>query len=162
MAHGAARGQGILNGRGNGPGMAKGHGNALASAFGHAISLVTSAFGRGNAPGKANSRGNSVARGRGFGHASVGNPGHNALSTRSSHSKNPSHKDGSQLISDLPANHAEELKPDTTYSGHDRYVFPNLIFSPELEADRGERSDPDAVASDLNVTVTRKLASPPG
>jgi hypothetical protein len=34
-----------------------------------------------------------------------------------------------QLVPDLAANNPEELNPDTTYAGYDRYVFPNLTFS---------------------------------
>ena len=53
-------------------------------------------MGRGgaNAPGMAHSAGKGAARGggSGFGHASVGNPGHNALSTLSSHSQHTSDK----------------------------------------------------------------------
>jgi hypothetical protein len=86
MGHGGGKGVGVAHGRSNGP----------ATALGRAISQITTALGRGNGPGISNGRGNGPAHGRGFGfgQASVANPGHNALSGRSSHSQNTSHRGG--------------------------------------------------------------------
>jgi hypothetical protein len=214
--------------------MAKGHGNALTTALGRAIGLVARAFGRGNSPGMANSRGNGAAHGRGFGfsHASVGNPGHNALSARSSHSQNTSPKNGShdggssssnsQLghslaqdqtvhstnpdqamqvgdrgpdsvqpgtdpeadpakafnpqtihsdpsdvstlgvqFSQLPTNNGGGLIPDTIHSGLYGFVIGKLTSGLELQTDPSGTSDPDTIGSDIDITVTRGLASVP-
>ena len=50
------------------------------------------------------------------------------------------------------------MNPDTIHSGHDGFVIGNPTSSPELQADRGETSDPNTIASDLDVSVTGRIA----
>jgi hypothetical protein len=163
--------------------MAKGHGNALTAALGRAIGLVAKAFGRGNGPGMAKGRGNGpgvtkgrgdgAARGRGVSHASVGNPGHHALSTRSSHSQNTSHKDGSHddgnfsshsqlghsLAADPTSNSTNadqasqigDQPPDSVQSDPDQQANPGKTFSPKTI-----HSDPSDVLT-LQVQLVSNL-----
>ena len=95
MGKGAKGGE-VGPGGSKGLGVAHGLGNGLATALGRAIGLVAKALGRSNSPEMSKSGGNGTTHGRGFGfsHASPGNPGHNALSGRSSHSQNSSRRGG--------------------------------------------------------------------
>jgi hypothetical protein len=95
VGHGGGKGGGVGHGGGKGGVVAHGHSNGPTTALGRAVGLVAKALGRGNGPGMAKGRGNGAAPGRGFGfgHTSVMNPGHNALSGRT-HSQNTSHRGG--------------------------------------------------------------------
>ena len=64
-----------------------------------------------------------------------------------------------QLVSDLAANNGGELNPDTIHPGHDRFVVANLTFSPELQGEGGETSDPDTIGSDLDAAVVAACSS---
>jgi len=78
-----------------GVGVAHGLSKGLATAVGRAIGLVAKALGHSNSPQMSKGgKGTMHGRGFGFGHASIGHPGHNALSGRSSQSQNASHKGG--------------------------------------------------------------------
>jgi hypothetical protein len=95
MGHGAKGGEVGPGGR-KGVGATHGLGNGLGTALGRAIGLVAKALGLSKGPEMSKGGGNGTTHGRGlgFGHASIGNPGHNALSGRSSHSQNSSHRGG--------------------------------------------------------------------
>ena len=132
-----------------------------------------------NAPGMAQGAGKGAARGGGFGfgHANVGNPGHNALSTRSSHSQNTSHKggthDGRSLSShshsthSLAQHHADHSKKaekvvqvDDRGAGKKKGFVDDLPPGQELQVERGKELNPDKIHSDLDDIVT--LGLPPG
>ena len=115
--------------------------------------------------------------GSGFGHADVGNPGHNALSTRSSHSQNTSHKGGnhhgrslsshSRSMHSLAQHHTAHsskahqiVQVDDTLPGKKKGFVDALPPGQELQADRGKALNPDTIHSDLDDIVTRGL--PPG
>ena len=177
MAHGVARGQGIPHG--DSRGMAKGHGNALTTALGRAIGLVARAFGRGNGPGvakgrgngpgMAKGRGNGAAHGRGFAHASVGNPGHNALSTRSSHSQNTSHEEGSHSHdngnfsshSQLGHSLAEDPISKSTNADQASQVgdqAPDSVQTdPDQQADPAKAVNPNTIHSDPRDVLTLRV-----
>jgi hypothetical protein len=91
-----AKGGDVGPGGGKGVGVAHGLSNGLATALGRAIGLVAKTLGFSNGPGMSKGGGNGTMHGRGFGfgHASIGNTGRNALSGRSSHSQNTSHRGG--------------------------------------------------------------------
>jgi hypothetical protein len=94
VGHGAKGGAAGIGG-GKGLGVAHGLSNGLATAVGRAIGLVAKALGHNNSPQTSKGgKGTTNGRGFGFGQASIGHPGHNALSGRSSHSQNASHKGG--------------------------------------------------------------------
>jgi len=116
------------------------------------------------APGMAHGAGKGAARGVGFGfgHAGVGNRGHNALSTRSSHSQNTSHKgethDGrgfssrSHSTHSLAQPHADHSKNadqvvqvDDRGAGKKKGFVDSLPPGRELQADRGKVLNPEKV-----------------
>jgi hypothetical protein len=130
------------------------------------------AHGRGNSSGMANGRGNGAAPGRGFGfgHASVVNPGHNALSGRSSHSQNTSHRggppDGRSFSNHTHAEHslaqghlAHVTKADQVEQVHDddpgktKGFVDSLPPNQELPADRSATLNPETIHSDLDDVV---------
>jgi hypothetical protein len=132
-----------------------------------------------NAPGMAQGAGKGAARGGGFGfgHANVGNPGHNALSTRSSHSQNTSHKGGthdgrsfsshSHSTHSLAQHHADHSKKaekvvqvDDRGAGKKKGFVDDLPPGQELQVDRGMTLNLEPIHSDLDDIVTRGL--PPG
>jgi hypothetical protein len=144
MGHGGGKGVGVAHGRSNGPGMAKGRGN-------------------GAAPG----------RGFGFGHASVVNPGHNALSGRT-HSQNTSHRggtpDGRSFSNHTHAQHslaqdhlAHITKADQAVQVNDKGpgktkgVVDSLPPNQELQADRSVTLNPETIHSDLGDVVALGL-----
>ena len=113
----------------------------------------------------------------GFGHASVGNPGHNALSTLSSHSQNTSHKgethDGRSFSShshstqSLAQHHTDHsnkadqvVQVDDRGPGKEKGFVDSLPPGQEQQADRGMTLNPDTIHSDLDDIVT--LGLPPG
>jgi len=135
--------------------------------------------GGGNDAGMGQGGGNGAAHGRGFGfgHVGVGNPGHNALSTRSSHSQNTSHKGGThharsfsshgQSRHSLAQHHTahstkadQVVQVDDSLPGKKKGFVDALPPGQELQADRGRALNPDAIHSDLDDIVTRGL--PPG
>ena len=157
MGHGGANAPGMAHGGSKGLGM--GHGGA-------------------NAPGMAHGGGKGAARGGGFGfgHASVGNPGHNALSTRSSNSRSTSHKGGTHdgrsfsslshsmhSLAQHPADHSKKadqvVQVDDRGAGKEKGFVDSLPPGRELEADRGKALNPDTIHSDLDEIVT--LGLPP-
>jgi hypothetical protein len=94
MGHGA-KGGAVGIGGAKGVGVADGFSKGLATAVGRAIGLVAKALGHSNSPQTSKGgKGTTHGRGFGFGYASIGHPGHNALSGRSSQSQNASHKGG--------------------------------------------------------------------
>jgi hypothetical protein len=127
----------------------------------------------------AQGAGKGAARGGGFGfgHANVGNPGHNALSTRSSHSQNTSHKGGthdgrsfsshSHSTHSLAQHHADHSKKaekvvqvDDRGAGKKKGFVDDLPPGQELQVDRGMTLNLEPIHSDLDDIVTRGL--PPG
>jgi hypothetical protein len=94
--NGGARGGAVGPGGGKGVGVAHGPSNGLAPALGRAIGLVAKGLGRSNGQeiSKGGSNVTTHGRGFGFGQASIGNPGHHALSGQVSHSQNTSHRGG--------------------------------------------------------------------
>jgi hypothetical protein len=157
MGHGGANAPGMAHGGGKGLGM--GHGGA-------------------NAPGMAHGGGKGAARGGGFGfgHASVGNPGHNASSTRSSNSQSTSHKGGTHdgrsfssrshsmhSLAQHPADHSKKadrvVQVDDRGVGKEKGFVDSLPPGRELQADRGKALNPDTIHSDLDEIVT--LGLPP-
>src|SRR5271165_36127 len=160
-------GGGMGHGGANAPGMA--HGGSKGLGMGH---------GGANAPGMAHGGGKGAARGGGFGfgHASVGNPGHNALSTRSSNSRSTSHKGGTHdgrsfsslshsmhSLAQHPADHSKKadqvVQVDDRGAGKEKGFVDSLPPGRELEADRGKALNPDTIHSDLDNIVT--LGPPP-
>jgi hypothetical protein len=164
MGHGDANAPGMAHGGGKGPGMAHGTGKGPGMAHG-----------AGNAPGTAHGAGKGPARGGfGFGHASVGNPGHNALSTLSSHSQNSSHKgethDGRSFSShshsteSLAQHHTDHsnkadqvVQVDDRGRGKEKGFVDSLPPGQEQQADRGMTLNPDTIHSDPDDIVTREL-----
>jgi hypothetical protein len=159
------------HGGGNGVGVAHGHSNGPATALGRGIGLVAKAFGRGNGPGMAKSRGNGAAPGRGFGfgHASVVNPGHNALAGRT-HSQNTSHRggtpDGRSFSNHAHAQHSlaqdhlthitkadQAVQVDDKGPGKTKGFVDSLPPNQELHADRSLTLNPETIHSDLNDVV---------
>ncbi len=160
--------------------MAQGRANGLqglATAVARALGM---GHGDANAPGMAHGGGKGPARGGGgfgFGHASVGNPGHNALSTLSSHSQNTSHKgethDGRSFSShshstqSLAQHHTDHsnkadqvVQVDDRGRGKEKGFVDSLPPGQEQQADRGMTLNPDTIHSDLDDIVT--LGLPPG
>lgn len=156
MGHGGGNGVGVAHGRSNGP----------ATALGRAISQITAALGRGNGPGMAKGRGNGPAHGRGFGfgHASAANRGHNALSGRSSHSQNTSHRggtpDGRSVSNHTHAEHSlaqdhvahitkadQAVQVDDNDPGKTKGFVDSLPPNQELQADRSVPLNPDDVVA---------------
>jgi len=154
---GAGSSSSSAGGSGNGGGM--GHGGGNGGGMGH---------GGGNGAGHG---------GSGFGRGGVGNPGHNALSTRSSHSQNTSHKGGnhhgrslsshSRSMHSLAQHHTarsskahQVVQADDTLPGKKKGFVDALPPGQELQVDRGRALDPDTIHSDLDDIVTRGL--PPG
>ena len=161
MGHGGGKGVGVAHGRSNGP----------ATALGRAIGLVAKALGRGNGPGMAKGRGNGAAPGRGFGfgHASVVNPGHNALSGRT-HSQNTSHRggtpDGRSFSNHTHAQHSlaqdhlahitkadQAVQVDDKGPGKTKGFVDSLPPNQELQTDRSVTLNPETIHSDLDDVV---------
>ncbi len=172
MGHGGAKGGAMGHGGGNGVGVAHGRSNGPATALGRAISQITAALGRGNGPGMSNGRGNGPAHGRGFGfgHAGVGNRGHNALSGRSSHSQNTSHRggtpDGRSVSNHTHAEHSlaqdhvahitkadRAVQDDDNGPGKTKGFVDSLPPNQELQADRSVPLNPDTIHSDPDDVV---------
>jgi hypothetical protein len=167
MGRGGGKGVGVAHGRSNGP----------ATTLGHAIGLVAKALGRGNGPGMAKGRGNGAAPGRGFGfgHASVVNPGHNALSGRS-HSQNTSHRGGTpngrSFSNYTHAQHSlaqdhlahitkadQAVQVDDKGPGKTKGFVDSLPPNQELQADRSVTLNPETIHSDLDDVVALGLQS---
>ena len=148
-SHGGSGSSAGSHGRGGGNGGGMGHGGANAATMGQG-------------GGKGAARG----AGFGFGHVSVGNPGHNALSTRSSHSQNNSlnattHGRSLSISSrssrSLAQHHADHqqadrgkaLNPDASHSTLDNPVTLGLPPSPDLQADPAVMLNADTIHSEL-------------
>jgi hypothetical protein len=172
MGHGGANALGMGHGAGEGPGMAQGRANGLQGLATTVARALGMGHGAANTPGTAHGAGKGPARGGGFGfgHASVGNPGHNALSILSSHSQNISHKgethDGRSFSShshstqSLAQHHTVySTKADEVVQVDDRGPGKQKGFdnSPALQADLGKALNPDTVHSDLDDIVTLGL-----
>jgi hypothetical protein len=123
-----------------------------------------------NAPGMAHGAG----KGSTHGHTGRGNPGHNALSTRSSHSQNTlqtgeshegrSFSSRSHSEDSLAQNHTvyttkadEVVQADDRGPGKQKGFGDASALSPELQADLGKALTPETVHSDLDDIVTLGL-----
>jgi hypothetical protein len=153
------KGGGMGHAGGRGVGAAHGHSNTPATAFGRAIGLIAKALGHGNGPG--------TAHGRGFGsHAGLGNPGHNGLAGRSSHSQNNSHKgethDGRSFSNNAHAEHSLAQDPvahitkahqaaqaDDNDPGKAKGFAVSLPPSQEVQADHSVTLNLNPIHSDL-------------
>jgi len=127
--------------------------------------------------GQAGGKGAARGAGFGFGHVSVGNPGHNALSTRSSHSQNNSHNAGpngrslsssSRSSRSLAQHHADNSKKaeqvvlvDDRDAGKKKGFVDSLSPGQEPQADRGKALNPDASHSNLDNPVPLGLPPSP-
>jgi hypothetical protein len=158
-APGAGKALGIGHGGANAPGMA--HGVGKGRGMGH---------GGANAPGMAHGAG----KGSTHGHSSRGNPGHDAFSTRSSHSQNTlqtgeSHE-GRSLSSrshsedSLAQNHTvyttkadQVAQVDDRGPGKQKGFDDASALSPGLQADLGKALNPETVHSDLDDIATLGL-----
>jgi hypothetical protein len=171
MGHGAKGGE-VGPGGGKGVGAAHGLSNGLATALGRAIGLVAKAPGRSNGPEMSKGDGNGTTHGRGFGfgHASIGNPGHNALSGRSSHSQNTSHRggtpDGRSFSNHTHAEHSlaqdhvahttkadQAVQVDDQGPGKAKGFVDSLPSNQELQADRSVTLNPNTIHSSLDNDV---------
>jgi hypothetical protein len=166
------------HGGGKGVGAAHGHSNTPTTAFSRAIGLVAKALGHGKSPGMVQGRSNHAVNGRGFGfsHAGIGNPGHNALSGRSSHSQNTSHKggtpDGKSFSDDTHAEHSlaqdqvahitkadQAVQADDNGPGKAKGFVDSLPPNQELQADRSVTLNPETIHSGLENFATLGLQS---
>jgi hypothetical protein len=124
--------------------------------------------------GQGGGKGAARGAGFGFGHMSVGNPGHNALSARSSHSQNNSHNAGphgrslsssSRSSRSLAQHHADHLQadrgkalnPDASHSTLDNPVTLGLPPSPDLQADPAVTLNAGTIHSELEDIATPGL-----
>jgi hypothetical protein len=120
------------------------------------------------------SNGGAPGRGFGFGHAGVLNPGHKALSGRSSHSQKTSHKGGTpddrsfsnhiHAEQSLAQDHlAKFTKVDQAMQVHDKDpgktkgFVDSLPPDQELQADRSVTLNPETIHSDLDDVVALGL-----
>jgi hypothetical protein len=123
----------------------------------------------------AHGAGKGPARGGGFGfgHASVGNPGHNTLSTLSSHSQNTSHKGGTndgrsfsshstQSLAQHQTDHATKadqvVQVEDRGPGKEKGMVDSLPPGQEQQTDPGKALNPDTIHSDLDDIVTPGLS----
>ena len=160
------------NGGGKGVGAAHGRSNGPATMVGRVISQIMTALGRGKGPGTSNGRGNGLADGRGFGfgHAGVGNRGHNALSGRSSHSQNASHKggtpDGRSVSNHTHVEHSlaqdhvahitkadQAVQDDDNGPGKTKASVDPPPPNQELQADHSVTLNPDTIHADPDNVV---------
>jgi hypothetical protein len=151
--------------------MAQGRANGL-QGF---ITAVAKALGMGH--GDANAPGMAHGAGKGPGRASVGNPGHNALSTKSSHSQNTlgkggthdgrsfsSHSRSTQSLAQHQTDHSKKadqvVEVEDRGPGKEKGIVDSRPPGQELQADRGTALNQDTIPSNPDDIVT--LGLPPG
>src|SRR5215469_4237491 len=125
----------------------------------------------------AHGAGKGPARGGGFGfgHASVGNPGHNALSTLSSHSQHTSdkgethygrsfssHSHSTQSLARHQTDHSKKadqvVEVEDRGPGKEKGFVDSLPPGKEQQADRGMTLNPATIHSDPDDIVTLGLS----